>query len=580
VVAGDEAQTVRPTAFEFGPLTQMLEARLGARSDRRTHEFVKNVRAPETISTLTERAADRLYRLIPRRERPRGRRIESPGDVTVGRVLQVDTGGPDALRLAFEAFARTPGDVALVHPGAVVPHDVEVAAKETGVVVWTSETVKGLEFRVVGVLQVPETVQYIEKLTRRTDGSALAVELARSAIDRLLVALSRSTETLVLLGAGWDAASATVAAIAGTVVVDDANDDGEARGGHLGLVDVGDLANVLDLDAADATSRVESLLLQSERLEDLADYDAALRLAENARGLLGTSGRPGAADKELRQTTYRRLARAAAAAGLASGRFDDLLRTAAAAFRHAGAKATAALVGAVRVALCGRSDETETWERLQEVANGLDALARDEPRLPKLLVDGLKRRIADVVSAEVVPRQRSGREALITALDTLAKRAPAERDFFRTAHQRVVESALRFLRFRTDQAHRDEYSALRGLLTDDTALAALDAEHAESVGDLRYAAACWQAAGRPAEALRCLRAIPDFEEAERLAVRERQENAALLSWLRRVAELLAEHPGGALTDAETDALCDAFARVTGLPAMRPAARKVRGGRRR
>ncbi|MFO0686904.1 MAG: hypothetical protein U0234_32875 [Sandaracinus sp.] len=547
VVAGDEAQTVRPTAFEFAPLSTMIEQRLGARTERKRHELAQNLRSPETIAKLVDRADDVLYGLLPRVERPRGRRSDTPGDVTVGRVATVAVADEGEVRRVLETFKELAGEAALVYPAALVPGPLADLASEVGVTLWTSETIKGLEFRTVGVLETPREVARVVDLATSTKDSALSIELARSAVDRLLVALSRSTETLVLIGDRWsDAPDALAQILEGAA---DPIGDVEAREGNLGRVDLADLPELLELDAADTVARIEAQLTSSQRFQDLGQHADAVREAENARGLLGPAGRPGSAGKELRQRTHRRLALANAAHALTGGPLK-LLRVASRAFRASDAPMTAALTTALAGALERPIDDAGACERLLEVVRGLGQLGVEEPSMVEPVVQMLRRRV-DSLDARNVPRQPAARAALVAALASLAADAPTDREAFRATHQRVLDHVLRSILGKTDKAHRDEFAALRVGVADPAQLALLDAEHAEACGDVLGAAARWEQAGRLEDALRCWRSIPDFKEAGRVAAAIGSPDAAMLGWAREMDIVLAARPSsGALTDAE------------------------------
>jgi hypothetical protein len=568
VVAGDEAQTVRPTAFQFGPLSTMIEKRLGARSEKSRHELGQNLRSPQSVAEIVDHADDVLYGLLPRGERPRGRRSKSPADVTVGRVAEVALDGADDLRRVFETFKELSGEGALVYPAALVPPDLIRLARESGVTLWTSETIKGLEYRIVGVLEAPTEVRRVVELAASTKDSALSVELARTSIDRLLVALSRSTETLVFLGTSWgDTPEAFARIVSGPV----AEDSSEAREGHLGRVELADLPGLLELDAADTIARIETQLTSSQRFQDLGQLADAVREAENARGLLGRAGRPGSVGTELRQRTHRRLACALVASAL-RGNAVSPLRAASSSFRSAGAAGSASFTTALAGALAKPVDDTGACERLLEVARGLPRLATDEPDLVGPIVERLRARI-DTIDARSLPRQPTGRGALVGALAVLAADAPTDRDAFGRAHQRVLVLVLRSILAKNDKPHQAEYAKLRASLNDEGVLAVLDAEHAEARGDLRDAASRWEQAGRLDDALRCARKATDFAEAARLAGAAGSADAAMLTWGRDLDAVLAARPtSGALTDQERARLRDDVDRVLGIGA---AARRSR-----
>jgi hypothetical protein len=569
IIAGDESQTVRPTAFEFGPLSTMIDLRLGARGERTDHQLVHNLRAPEPIASLVDRAADVLYRLLPRGERPRGRRSEGPADVTVGRVVRLELERPDDLKQVLETFKALAGDASLVYPAGVIPSDVKALADDVRVTVWTSETIKGLEFRSIGVLDVPRTFRRIEELAKEPTESELAREFARTSIDRLLVALSRASEALVLIGwkSDWANAARTLHATLDMFEEAHLTEGSDGREGYIVCDDASSLAELLDIDAADAVSRIEKLCEASETLLNRGQYADALREAEQARGLLGRPGRPGAADKDLRQRVHRSLARAQFACALSEAKTAQL-RKAAHAFRASGEtdheSFTRALVGALEKSI----EEKDACERLREVARDLPRFAGDDAQLADLVVEALRSK-TDAIEKGSLPSQPAGRAALVEALDLLAKTAPHDRVEFRKTHQRVLFLVLESIAEKTDKPHREEYARLRPGLADDQQGTLLDARHKEACGEFREAADAWESVGRMQDALRCARRLGDFELAERLARAAHDNAAAVLSWAKEVAALFDNGPKGTLTREEAQTLRSKFDAALGALSTEP-----------
>lgn len=556
IVAGDEAQTVRPTAFEWGPLSDLLMRRLGtAKEERAEHELIANLRSPHDIALVINQARRALYGTVDKRQRPRGRVEEGPADATVGRILQVAAEDEQALRTVLRMFAASQGDAALVYPGATVPEDVERLAREEGAIVWTSESVKGLEFRVVGVLDVPDEIERIERLASAADREPLSGELARSAIDRFLVALSRTTETLVLLARVWDARAM---ALANRILAVDPQELGAADAeleGNLGVVSRTDLGELLEVDAADARERIEALLLQSEQLGAQGRLDDAVRLARNAVGLLGKSGRPGAAGKELRERARRRLGQTLALSGIETRSRDELGR-AAHEFRAAGRPGVALALRALATALFGDPAVLETHKALASTVQALGPVADAEAVLLDPIVRALRQRLEWLASDAPVPDTPKGREALIDSTALLAKQAPSDRAAFARAHDALVLRILRFLAPRPE--HAREYRALRPHLTDGRDAQLLDAQHAEACSEFATAAITYEELGELADALRCYRQQPDLKSAARIAATAASGDAAILGWAAELEDVLARRPAGSLREPEADALRSRF----------------------
>lgn len=554
VIAGDEAQTVRPTAFEFGSLANLTDMRLGARLDRRNHDLVANLRSPEAIATTLDRARDALYRLLPRGQRPRGPRVENPADVTVGRVMLVDT--PDEhLADLFELFAANPAECALVFPGAQIPPHITRLAVERGVHVWSSETIKGLEFRIVGVLDVPAEIARIEELAASAAHDKLALELARYSIDRFIVACSRSTETLVLVGNAWSSSSsAMLACLAREADANDTEEEPEgAVEGFMGFVSSTVLASVLEVDAADAVLQIDSLLEQSERQDTLGEHDAAIRLAKNAVGLLGRPGRPGSAGPERRHRTYMRLAHATALEALTKAR-PELLREAARAFSSAGQQTLGSTMTGLRRLLTNSVLDVDACKRFLEVARAMPAVTKDEPRLANAIATSLLAHVRTISSGDAMPPTRASRAAALQALAELTGNAPSGRDGFRDGHRALLHRTLRRVASMRDKSGTEEYAELRRLVENPADGAVFDAERDELHGDFHSAVRNWETANRPDCALRCARAAADFATAARLASALKSDDAASLAWAHELVVLLAARPTGSLLSVEQEAV--------------------------
>lgn len=561
IVAGDEAQTVRPTAFEFAVLSALVDARLAARTDRKDHNLTVNLRSPSAIAGTILALRSALYRLLPRGNRPHGQRSESPADVTQGRVLQVEVADEQALRRVMEIFATNRAEAALVYPGTLVPAPIEALAREFELPIWTSESIKGLEFRIVGVLDVTDSLQRIERLATSAKAEHLCSEVARSAIDRFVVACSRSTETLVLLGSGWRESTSSVVRdlFAMNAPVDEA-DQGALPEGQLGLVDIEHLGGVVESDGADAVAQVGSLLEQSEHAGRLGDHDTALRLALNAVGFLGEAGRPGAVGAELRQAARRRAGQAYLAKAVHLNE-PALIAKAATSFRAAGDGEIGKALTALSGVLTKPFTETDACKRLVIVVESIATLEAAPGGLASTVLAALVAHATMVAGTDGVPREPAGREALLTGLDRLAQVSLSDRTALRAAHQAVLARTLRHVCIHPDKNHRREYQTLRAGLVDAATLADLDATHAEACGELRDAVELWRSLGRIDDALRCARAIPDLALSAELAEAGGSRDARRLAWARDVDALLAAAPGGDLNDKELVALRSLAERV-------------------
>lgn len=552
IVAGDEAQTVRPTSFEWGSLKDLLAVRLGTvTTERSEHELVANLRSPHDVAVVINRARRVLYSQVDKRRRPRGRVGESPADATVGRILQVELEDDDGCASVLRMFARAQGDAALVYPGALVPEKITNAARDEGVVVWTSETAKGLEFRVVGILAVPEHVERIKTLAAGAVDEPLSAELARTAIDRFLVALSRTAETLVLFAPTWDSEAL---ALVGPLLEDDEPETSDASetDGNVGFVPRSDLADLLLVDAADVRERIDALIHQSEQLSSQSEHLPAARLAQNAVGLLGRKDRPGSAGPELRKRAYRRLGQALAVLALRTGARDDFSR-AANQFRMAERREVGEVLRSVASALSGDLESLDTQKVLMASVDGLMGVIPEfEPLLSQPLLQTLRTRLEQVVEAGTLPSTPKGREVLLATAERLAHEAPSDRASLRELRDRLLLAILSELAPRAEVA--SEFQRLRSAADQLPAIGLLDARHAEACGHLAEASGLYEAAGDAKAALRCLRQIGSLTEALRVAKEIGHPDARALEWAEELRSLAARRPRGQLTASETSLL--------------------------
>ena len=194
LVAGDDGQTVRPSGFDWGPLNDLLAARLDP--PRRFH-LEDNLRCPSRIAGVIERASE-WYVHLDKGRRPTKQRHQSGGQHVDAHLLHVVVpDAPGAVAL-LERLDDVEG-VVVVSLGDEVPAWVPDRLRD---MVLTPSDAKGLEYQSVCVLD-PGTL--LARLAAGTGPTASRTSLAlrehehRTAIDQLRVALSRATETLVFV---------------------------------------------------------------------------------------------------------------------------------------------------------------------------------------------------------------------------------------------------------------------------------------------------------------------------------------------------------------------------------------------
>ena len=192
LMAGDAGQTVRPTGFDWGPLSDLLARRVGAPA--RFH-LDEHLRCPSRIGEVVERASER-YVDLEKKDRPTKQRPQSGGQHVDAHLVHVHVPGrPQAAEL-LEHLAEADDVVVLAarnDPPSWVPEHLRDS-------VLTPAEAKGLEYQSVCLL---DPGRLLSNLGRADDEYVVDAELdrqaRRTAIDHLRVTLSRATETLVCI---------------------------------------------------------------------------------------------------------------------------------------------------------------------------------------------------------------------------------------------------------------------------------------------------------------------------------------------------------------------------------------------
>jgi hypothetical protein len=204
-VCGDVSQTLRPTAFSWGTVGDLAYQRLGVAAAHA--ELVAPLRQPRTHLAALE-AATRLYRGLDKELRPTVRRSAEDTDAA-GRLWIAPSPSSDERAALLAALAAAPGRamVTLTRQSSEPHSDVRGAASS---VVFRPEEIKGLERAVVVVSGLGEALRDVRRLVdaAATHADRLAGREARRLVDRVRVALSRSTDTLVLLDDAPDVVAA------------------------------------------------------------------------------------------------------------------------------------------------------------------------------------------------------------------------------------------------------------------------------------------------------------------------------------------------------------------------------------
>lgn len=192
LLAGDEAQTVRATDFEWAWLNDMLHETF---SQSQEFRLSVNLRSPRRIAGLVNRAWD-LYDYLHKQDRPSGTGY-----------AEIDDDSPDQVlysTLPASELAPLLTDMSRREGLALIAFDKSKLPPESLPFVLSPAEAKGLDFQSVCLLNGGDALWHI--VDERATGAADALA-RRLAIDRLRVALSRPTERLIWLDASPEPAT-------------------------------------------------------------------------------------------------------------------------------------------------------------------------------------------------------------------------------------------------------------------------------------------------------------------------------------------------------------------------------------
>ena len=300
LVAGDEAQTVRPTDFEWAWLSDLLHARVGTPAE---YKLAANLRSPRRIAGLVNRVWD-LYSHIQKQERPGGTGYAEIEDDATDQILYCTAAaGPELDELLIALSARE--GLALITLDDTVPRFVPEAARAA---VLTVSEAKGLDFHSVCVL---DPGRHVERVLRddgrvRADSDIEGLQ-KRLAIDQLRVALSRPSERLL-----WLDVNPADHVVRKSI---DFLNGGDVESGVSSCVPAA-LLKTLEEDDLDAEERVQRCLSDARQYLSVKPEMAWSR-AQQAITLLGRPGSLGAVtDEAARDTAYLTLAEVCLTLGL------------------------------------------------------------------------------------------------------------------------------------------------------------------------------------------------------------------------------------------------------------------------
>jgi tetratricopeptide (TPR) repeat protein len=547
LLAGDEAQTVRPTDFEWAWLNDMLHSTIGQPQE---FKLTVNLRSPRRIADVVNRVWD-LYDYLHKQDRPSGTGY-----------AEIDNDGPDQILYATVSRGETPAllnSLSTREGVALIAFEKENLPSEILPFVLTPAEAKGLDFHSVCLLNGGCRLQHIVNARASTTTDTLTRRLA---IDQLRVALSRPTERLLWVDVAPDAA--TVNEVARLL-----RPPAEIA---LHPITAEALQTCLEEDELDIEDRLQRCQKDARQLVSVKP-DLAWSRAQQAVSLLGLPGDLNSVtDPDARNTTYLMLAEIAFQLGFRRkslspelGRLD-LYQQAAEAARSAGKFLLANAIQTIGVA-----EQALGLDRLNRIATALQEIATAREQLPAWLI------------VEITPRASFWLEELdrhLEAGDNVMFAQEILPPFFdalalpdaEARKARLTQRSIQILM--KSRRHAQALQVLDRLPEPNPKLAA---ECYEETGQMAKAAEVWMQLGDRDRALKCYRSIPDFAAALNL-IRQIDNHPARpsLEWVAEVDALFSRRPENfnrTMTAAEKKLLEATLERGLGVQRKKPAAKK-------
>lgn len=520
LAAGDEAQTVRPTDFEWGWFHDLLHHRLGGHGE---FQLTANLRSPRRIADLVNQV-NTLYSNLPKHERPSGAgAAETDDDASDQITLCAAAPGAD-LDLLLDTFANREG-LAILSLSDRLPDWLPERIRPR---VFTPMEAKGLDFHSVCVLNLGRALEGIHGTRRRPADFSVEPMTIRLTIDQIRVAVSRPAERLYCLEVN---PTASMVGLVQELLE-------EKREGHPPPVVI---------PTAVLKSLEEELLPVEDRLR-LCETDArqflepkpalAWARAEQAAALLGPEGQERARQGDpLARSVLNTVAQVAfclafrkVSLGQARG-FANLYAEA----RHYAAVSgdfkLAWIIEKVVILDQGRGERSNClFDFGEALADNKESFA---PWLEVELAAHIPRWLADLEQLAEHPPWTSRVIELMPRLYPVLRIADGESRTMRLT-KRGIDALIAAGQFR---------EALRVLDRHGLDLPLNRAACLAGCGEFSLAAEQYLRAGDLNLALRCFRSIPDLGRSLELLTKIKDHPAAeSLEWIRRMQALVAERP--------------------------------------
>ncbi len=205
-VAGDESQIVQPSGFDWGVTKDLLGEQIGIWPQE--FEFRYQRRSPENLAQLIDNSWG-LYGQLPRSLRPSARRqafapaAEGETNEGHGRILcclpPSPTTAPERWTALLTELAEKPGRVLIDLSETLRTSLARQLGPDRTEIIMLAREIKGLERATVLIYGLNMLYERARRLCESPEDDNLPLFEARRLFDEIRVALSRSTEKLILL---------------------------------------------------------------------------------------------------------------------------------------------------------------------------------------------------------------------------------------------------------------------------------------------------------------------------------------------------------------------------------------------
>lgn len=553
--AGDEAQTVRPTDFEWAWLNDMLHHQLSTPVE---FKLAANLRSPRRLATLVNNVWD-LYAEVQKRDRPSGSSYAEIDDDSTDQVFHCTCAAGDELTTLLQTLSGREG-VAVIG----IDDELKTVPEPVRDRVLTTQEAKGLDFHTVCLVDAGKRLEEIHRLTGNYDVTGLASIAKRTGIDQLRVALSRPTERLIWLDVNPSADVVhTVQYFLNRALAD----------GRVVQCVPSALLAALEEEALDVEERIQRCKTDARQYLAVKP-DLAWSRAHQAVGLLGERSSPaGVTDESVRAEAHITVAEICFTLAIRRARLSDELgrpdlwgeaRKAALMARKSGLAQVIASIGDVFRATMGN--------RLEPLSQFVQMFSRYRDEIEPWVAVELEPKLGSWLG-ELEEALPAGDNAVI--LNQIlppfydAMRLPDAGERKAKVRQRSLAHLMKNKRYQ---------QALEVLATLPEPQRETEAVCRQALGEFEKAAALFEQAGNKKEALACLRAIPDFERAFAL-IREMGDHPAAESyeWLVEMQKVIARRPQNfnrVMQASEKKLLEQTLEQALGVAKKKPAPRKA------